>query len=281
MLNKVKWQALNTGYCTSLECFAIKGGGFHFIKFPSTCILLQHEDHGNILFDTGYAPHYFSATKQWPYCCYRALLKVYHCEKDSAVAQLKSQNIDPSTIDLIILSHLHADHYAGIQDFPHALFLLHEEAYQSIQVHSTSKKSNLSPWEALKKGFLPDMLPEKFSQRTKLLRQEDFSSSVRENFPFSSAHDIFNDRSCLLIELPGHAKGQMGLLVNERDFFVSDASWLVEGIKKNCCPPQWILKKMDDCEAYVDTLNKLHICIKKFSDMRFYPTHDESLWADL
>lgn len=270
MQEEVKWKAINTGYCTSFECFALKGGKFRTIHFPAICILIHHKIHGNILFDTGYSPHYFTATKRWPFIIYRKLLKVVHNEKKSAKTQLELLGIPPKEINTIILSHLHADHYAGIKDFPNASFILHKFAYQSVK--------NISSWGALKKAFLPDMLPENFNSRVQLLESKDFSSPILDHFPFQGSFDVFKDSSCLLVELPGHACGQIGMLINNKDFFVVDASWIAKGIEKNICPPSWILSLMDDPKAYRNTLMKLHQCFLKFPNISFFPTHDNSLY---
>ena len=68
------------------------------------------------------------------------------------------------------------------------------------------------------------------------------------------------------------------MLLNKKDFFVVDATWLVKGITQNTPPPNWIVNFMDNPKAYKETLEKLHQCALKFPKIAFFPTHDETLY---
>src|SRR5260370_164781 len=65
----------------------------------------------------------------------------------------------------IILSHFHADHISGLQDFPAARIIVTREAYDAV----ASRRG----FGALRRGFIPALLPADFQQRARFL--DDFS----------------------------------------------------------------------------------------------------------
>ena len=54
-------------------------------------------------------------------------------EKETAVQRLAAMNIAAEDIDIIVISHAHSDHYAGLIDFPSAQVIVHPPAEQTLQ----------------------------------------------------------------------------------------------------------------------------------------------------
>ncbi len=240
--------------------------------FPARVVLIRHPEFGWILFDTGYSPRFAEATAKFPTSLYRKMLPVCCRPEQTVVARLALQGIAPEDIRYIILSHFHADHIAATRDFPYARFICLESAWRAVR--------NLHGWNALRHGFLPQLLPVDFEQRL------DFPNRpVESPLPqFSSAFDLFGDGSLLGIELPGHSPGQLGLFLQSPGhkpvLFAADAAWSRRACLKQSLPP-WPIRLLLGLSATVclDTLNRLRaVLLSGDVEVRF--THEPILFPE-
>jgi glyoxylase-like metal-dependent hydrolase (beta-lactamase superfamily II) len=78
---------------------------------------------------------------------------------------------------------------------------------------------------ALRTRILPGLLPDDFEQRMALLP----GMAGPPIGPFPASLDLFGDGSVRLVDLPGHAEGQVGAFVRGADgvewFLAADACW--------------------------------------------------------
>ncbi len=95
------------------------------IEVPVPCYLVEHAGK-KMLFDAGQKP---LSKVQDPMAKY--YIKV--TEKETAVQRLAAMNIAPGDIDIIVISHAHSDHYAGLIDFPQAQVIVQHPAEQTLQ----------------------------------------------------------------------------------------------------------------------------------------------------
>lgn len=228
---------------------------------------LIHPTLGVILFDTGYSQNFRDITRQFPYNLYAFLTPVHLRENETALAQLKNLGVSQKDVRHIIISHFHADHISALKDFPYAQFIYLQDTYSNL--------SRLKGIKALVKGFLPELLPEDFEQRSKLLSYERFGKL--EGFePFVSAIDIFEDESILGVALPGHARGQLGIITNpytDPVFFVADACWQTASYQTNTMPSKVASFIQDDVSQYANTLEKIHLLSQRRPDLKIVPCH--------
>src|SRR5262245_41999280 len=70
-LAKLRCHVVDTGYCLASEHHLIRGGARQTIHCHSIVALLEHPQHGWLLWDTGYAPRMLDATRWPPYRFYR------------------------------------------------------------------------------------------------------------------------------------------------------------------------------------------------------------------
>ena len=152
---------LDTGHCLAHEHILIQGGARKEVACHSIVALLGHPQHGWLLWDAGYAPHMLTATPHFPYSLYRLATPLRLRPELAAAAQLPSLGLAPSDIRTILISHFHADHLAGLADFPTSRFLALREAYASV--------ANTRGLAALRRAFIPSLLPPDFRQRVTLL----------------------------------------------------------------------------------------------------------------
>lgn len=260
----ITYQLFESGYCRHCERMTLKTGKMKQRQYPSTCALIKHPIHGYILFDTGYNDQFFKFTKRFPFSLYRYLTPV--SINKSLKDQLLEQNIQPTEISYIVISHFHSDHIAGLGDFPNAQFICHQDALNDIR--------NKSRIRSLLQGFLPDLLPKDFYERTILLGQEtmDLDESLH---PFAYGFKLFDDNQIIAIPLPGHAKGHIGLYIKgESDvFFIADSCWHEETFKELIYPSNLTYLIHDNKEEYIQTIKKLHTLYKQNKEIEIIPTH--------
>jgi glyoxylase-like metal-dependent hydrolase (beta-lactamase superfamily II) len=255
---------LDTGYCIASEHHAIAGGARRRMACHSLVALLRHPEHGWLLWDTGYAPRMFDATARWPYALYRRATPL-HIRPELAVArQLERFGLAPGDICTVILSHFHADHIAGLRDFPGAELIALRAAYEDVAPRRG--------FDALRRAFLPALLPHDFACRATLLTA--FRGPTLPHL--GPAHDLCGDGSLLLVLLPGHARGQVGLLATTesgRVLFAADSCWLTRSIRERRPPARLTNFVADDARAIRHTLDRLHAFAAANPDVRLVPSH--------
>lgn len=265
-MSDIKCKILKAGYCFQNELHTIIKGKNKRTKFYAMAVLLEHPDFGYMLFDTGYSEEFYNATKNFPYSIYAKITPVNIDNKSCVKAQLEGMGISPDEIKYVIISHFHADHISGLKDFKKAKFLCLENAYKSLK--------NKTGFSALREGFLPDFLPENFDNRFEFISNKKVCKKYK---PFEEIYDIFNDGSILGVDLSGHAKGQLGIIVGDT-FFVSDACWYSKSYRENILPPLWVRLLIGDNKKYIESLEKIHLFYKNNPDFKIIPSHCNEFW---
>ncbi|MBY0123845.1 MBL fold metallo-hydrolase [Bacillus sp. S/N-304-OC-R1] len=262
------------GYCTHPEKIVNPNRGFKSIAFPAIVGLLEHSELGYILFDTGYASHFLKATRKFPYSVYAKLTPVYFSEEKSIKNQLLADGISPDQIGIILLSHFHGDHTAGLHDFPRAKVYTFEAAYKDIQEDSKFK--------ALTKGCLKDLLPADLEERFTFL--DRFSPiALDESFgEFQEGFSVFGDDSVIAVDLTGHAIGQFGIFIKlisgKRVFLCADAVWVSEAFEELIYPHSIANLLIADKAKYRSNIMKLHELAKARPQIDILPTHCSVTW---
>ncbi|MDX8430563.1 MAG: MBL fold metallo-hydrolase [Candidatus Algichlamydia australiensis] len=265
----VKVTLLNTGYCRAWGKIAVNCWSWQRRSFPAIVAMIEHPKEGIILFDTGYSESFFSATKKFPYRFYRWITPIYHKNQESVKHQLEARGFGADDVRAIFISHFHADHLCGLCDFDKAKFFCSGTSAREIK--------NLRGVFALRKGFLPDLLPNDFFTRTQYLENLQLKNVGIPNSPFEMGIDLFHDRSIVAIFLPGHAQGQMGLLIDQKTFLIADAVWNCEAVRKNIPPHNLAHLLHENKKAYLETFNKLHQLSRSHPEIRLVPTHCPSV----
>ncbi|MFJ4038919.1 MBL fold metallo-hydrolase [Microbacterium sp. NPDC090007] len=168
--------------------------------FPAGAFLYRSGSR-RVLFDTGYAPPPWRAGPTgW---AYRKMLPPRVGAGDTIAEQL-----DPSSITHVVLSHLHPDHIGGVRFFPHAEFILSEGVRRTLER------------PRLRDGLLRRLLPAWFRTAT-VLPLPEFEIGAHG----LRTADLFGDGTYLLVDLPGHARGHLGALVEHEVLLAGDAAW--------------------------------------------------------
>jgi len=125
-------------------------------------------------------------------------------------AQLQAGGLDPSAVDLVVLSHVHYDHHGDPEDFPRAQFVVGHGALGVL-------KNGLGGI-ASHQHFEPDTLPDDRASEL----PDPRGGKWNRLGPFSAALDLFEDGSVYVIDTPGHLPGHVNLLCR-----VGETRWLL------------------------------------------------------
>lgn len=262
---------LRSGSCLHPEFIVLRGGTWGSRAFPNLFALIRSEEHGIILYDTGYSPRFFNAARRFPYSIYPRVTPVSTSQEESAVAQLASLGIGANEVRWIIISHFHADHIAGLIDFPAARFIFIDRAFGAVK--------DRRGFGALLKGYLPDLLPKDFEGRSDPLRAAHASSLFpKEMFP-GRTYDIFGDGSLVGVELPGHSEGQLGVFVPSLEradsgtFLVADAVWTLDAVDEDRPPHALTRLIMPERSTYLRTIAELRAVQDSLPGVSLVPSH--------
>jgi nucleoside-diphosphate-sugar epimerase/glyoxylase-like metal-dependent hydrolase (beta-lactamase superfamily II) len=262
-------ELLTTGYTTQRYRLAERGGPPGSVRFHALCALIRHPSRGVFLFDTGYAPRIHEALKPFPFSLYGRMLPAVTSPRLALVEQLKERGIVARDVSAIILSHLHADHAAGIRDFPQADLIMSARTRQATQ--------SLRGLSAMRHAYVPALMPDDLLQRLHTI--EHFRDPGIGDF--DQTHDLFGDGSVRLISLPGHAHGQIGALVQtgpaQRTFLVADATWTLGSLSKCQLPHPITFLVADSVADMRDSLNRLHAFSQKYPETIIVPTHSPEI----
>lgn len=259
----------DTGYCVHPEHVVLRNCRMRRMEFPAMFALIEHPERGPILFDTGYGQAYLDAKKTLMGQLYNAVAPVTTEVDHFAAARCLRAGVEPKDVSLVIASHFHADHIAGLADFPAAEILFFRSAWESVR-HTRGVK-------ALAKGFLPSLLPSDFEARAVAIEESTWVALPPELAPFAHGIDLLGDGSLVAVALPGHAAGQLGLFVRtgrgDPLFLVADACWTSRSFREEIAPSSVTRILFDDSTAYRQTLGRVAAIARSRPDMLIVPSH--------
>lgn len=255
-------QIFDGGAVRHLERLVRRDGALRTRTLPARFAALRHPTEGWILFDTGYHPALRDAL-HGPARAYHRLVP-WRAPVSTARA-LERRGIPPDAVRTVIVSHLHADHMAGLVDFPHATIALTPTALEH--------PSHLSPMTRFRQGFFLELLPDDLYHRIRWLPEPPPADNLQ-----ASVHDLYGDGTVGVIALPGHAAGQIGLLLDlpraPRTLLVADAVFSLGGLRAGVLPSRLFRAMVfHDDRATRATHDRLRRWWRDAPDLRIVPAH--------
>lgn len=253
---EVRVSIIRTGSVKTLEKFVFTDGSLlKQLTLNHSAVLVDHPK-ARILFDTGLGEQIdrqFSADMPW----WGHLIFSYNKEK-SAFRQLQESR--ERLPDTIILSHSHWDHGSGLPDFAGIpVWLQKQEADFLGHAH---------PGAAFHSQFVD------LAGRQKLVSLQN--SPVGS---YGESLDIFGDGKVILVGMPGHTPGSVGMLVQtssgKKLFFVGDVVWSSRALA-NGSPKFWLPSRVVDHDraATQEGVLKLRQFMQAHPDVVIIPAHD-------
>ncbi|WLQ13485.1 MBL fold metallo-hydrolase [Hahella aquimaris] len=264
---EIRFSYLETGASSGAQEAMVVASGSWFTrrKLSHGAVLIHHPD-GDLLYDTGLGRQVdvqFEVNPWWA----RSL---FAYEKGVPVAdQLAANGYDAKSLKAIVLSHLHWDHASGVVDFPGVPIWVQQKEYGAAL-------------QGEPPAFLHSQL-EEASIQWRFLTLED-----AEFKGFERSLDVYGDGSVVLVEIPGHTRGQLGLYLTlnpqTRYFFIGDATWTLKGVQDDSPRPgfvRWMANLNDDDDLTERMVTQLHNLQQQEPDLTIVPAHDELIAASL
>jgi len=178
---------------------------------------------------------------------------------------LAAHGVEPADLDGVLLTHSHWDHVSGLEDLP------------GVPVWTTVEE----------KAYLAH------DEGALLYRQIDEAQPIDLHVlvlddgpygPFERSLDWFDDGSVVVVPMPGHTPGSIGVFVNlasgPRYLFIGDTAWAGEGVSWPAEKP-WIARRLvdKDAEGVRSQLDVLHRLARQQPELVVVPAHDERVHA--
>jgi len=255
-----------SGYCSAHASVVNPKEGKGKTTFYAVWALLNIPNIGYVLFDTGYSEAFENATNPFPDRLYRWATPVTIKKDETAKSILEKNKINADDIRYVIISHFHADHIAGICDFPNAQFICSNDALQEV--------NQLKGFAAVSKGILHGLIPADFFERISTI--EDFADKTIVNEYGMVEYELFGLKAFKLVLLPGHAKGMLGFIFDNGSksiFYATDASWSVDTYSRGILPKKIVKLFFDSWKDFKETLQKMRAFEKDNKQFAILFTH--------
>lgn len=267
-MRRVTIESFRVGHCRHPQAMTIRGGRWAPVDFPALAFLIRHPEEGAILFDTGYDPAFWRATKPLPERLYRWTTPPVLAEREALADQVAAAGVAPDEVRHLILSHFHADHIAGTHRFAAATIHAARAGWQAM--------TSGARFAAVRKGMLRALAPPDFLSRARWFEDAPGVPLSRDLAPFTEGRDLIGDGSLLAVPLPGHCPGHWGLVAAEEGgwrFLVADAAWSSAAIRTDTPPPWLTARLLGDPAAGRATLHALHLLHRRNPDVAITPSH--------
>ncbi len=257
-VDRVTFSVLRGAQMQSQEGFSVRGGALTTPFISALAAFLVEHPKGRVLIDAGVArtvPDHLETTP-WLMRAVASLTVI-----QPTVDELADRGIAPRDLWGIILTHSHWDHVSGLADL--------REVPVWITAGELTHARSLDEGGVLYRQLEADA---PFDLR-------DLTFDDPAYGPFPESHDVFGDASVVVVPMPGHTPGSVGVFVTtsagQRYLVIGDTSWMREGVEWPAEKP-WLSRRMvdHDPEAVRQQLVLLHQLQRANPDLTIIPAHD-------
>lgn len=252
MTHLISHRTLVTGTSKNPERMVHSNGPLRsMLAFPLSVQLIETST-GYWLFDTGMSDHMRRLQQGFWSRAYKYVVPYDTPPGASAKEQLAQLGIFPNDVSHIVLSHFHVDHIGALRDFPDATIVALSSGLHELQ--------SIRGLNGARRGLFDVLLPDDVANRFDAIEDRPSTRLTWSGWSETNAWSLSSDDSIVAVELPGHATGQVGLLLDgpEGTFHVADAAWTSKAIQDNVAPSQITRLLHRDWDDYLRTLDRLH-----------------------
>jgi glyoxylase-like metal-dependent hydrolase (beta-lactamase superfamily II) len=258
-----------TGFGRVAKGLFVQGAGMKSVQFPILSVLIER-DNGLVLFDTGIGTRIEEEMRPPIYWgnlfSHRCVMRTrFDPQHDALVHQLPKLGFKVSDVKNVIVSHLHWDHAGGMRDFPQAHFFVGRREWDFA--------SGLSGVPLFKNAFIK----EQFCGTG--LDVELIETDPRKPFKnFRASYDVFGDGSMVLVDLPGHSPGLMGLYVTmpsgRRFLFSADTFYFPEGLEQRMPKSKFMQSLVSEGPEAGASIDRIYELMKSDPQLEIVGSHD-------
>jgi glyoxylase-like metal-dependent hydrolase (beta-lactamase superfamily II) len=258
-LPRVGFSIIKTGKVAVTERLLLPDGSFDKkIDTNFSAFLIKHtQDY--LLFDTGLGSKIDAQYEQdMPYW-QRPFFK-FDRPVTPARQQLDAAGFAP--VQKIIISHSHWDHAGGVGDFPEAQVFASQDEMPVIAQPTAGAGGT---WPSQVADSAIDWIP-------LVLQPVAYKG-------YAQSLDLFNDGSVVLVAMPGHTAGSIGMFVTVDSgtcyFFIGDVAWKA-GAARLGAPKFWAASIIvdHDREQTLHSVEQVRDVALKYPDLVLVPAHD-------
>jgi glyoxylase-like metal-dependent hydrolase (beta-lactamase superfamily II) len=256
-----------TGFAKVPKGLFVKGAPWRSVRFPILSVVVER-DGELIVLDTGlgsrFAEELLPLRYRANWVFNRFVMRTeFDPLRDPLVRQLPACGLDVAAVKYVILSHLHWDHASGMRDFPNARFVVGRREWEAATApgahrHAYVREQYASP------GGLDVRLVE-------TVRGQAFLG-------FPDSLDLFGDGRFVLVDLPGHTPGSMGIFVTlpagRRFLYGGDAFYFPENLEELAPKSPLMQRLVHESPVTLQTLTRLHALARAEPALELVGCHD-------
>jgi glyoxylase-like metal-dependent hydrolase (beta-lactamase superfamily II) len=254
----VSFSVIRGAEMKSQEGFSVRGGSLTKSLITGLAAFMVDHPQGRLLIDSGVARRVREHLETTPLLM-RTLASL--TVKQPTIDALAARGLQPSDIRGIVLTHSHWDHVSGLADLRGVPAWITPEEL----AHARSDDDGGKLYRQLEaEGLFP---------------LHDLTFPDGAYGPFAVSRDFFGDGSIVIVPMPGHTPGSVGVFVSlpsgKRFLIIGDTSWTKEGVDWPAEKP-WLARRMVDHDAAAvrEQLVMLHQLQRSNPDLVIVPCHD-------
>jgi glyoxylase-like metal-dependent hydrolase (beta-lactamase superfamily II) len=240
------------------------------LGFTASAVLVHHPSGGSVLIDAGNSANfdaelepYHGRRKRWLATFPGAL-----APKRPLDALLSDVGVVPGELRAVIPTHAHLDHIGGVLDLP------------ELPVWVTDEEAALI--ERGRHAVTDEVVP---AHAEALADQLEPLTFIDEPYEIFDRHaDVFGDGSVVVVPMPGHTPGSVGVFVTRPDgrrvLHVGDAVNDRKQITK--LRGRTLAMKRTDSDRAAANVNvaRLHALAQQDPALQMLPAHERAAWVD-
>jgi N-acyl homoserine lactone hydrolase len=235
-----------------------------WIDVPVPAFLVEHPGVGPILIDTGFHPSVAANPQANLGRLSRFTFKgIQMTPEQAASAQLRKRGIEPATVKVVLMTHLHIDHASAISEFPDSTFVVSKAEWAAASDQGQFH------------GYVKRQFDHGFDYR--LL---DFEGGDAESFSgFARSFDIFGDGSVRAVYTPGHTLGHMSIVLRTgrgEVLVAGDAIYMRRTLDEEHLP-----YRLEDEHLFRRSLREIRRYATETPEALIVPGHDWKAWHEL
>jgi N-acyl homoserine lactone hydrolase len=235
-----------------------------WLQVPVPAFLVEHPGVGPILVDTGLHPSVaVKPNENFGRLTLFAFKDLRTDPEQAAPAQVRARGIEPASVGLVVMTHLHMDHASAISECPEATFVVSKAEWEAATSGGQFQ------------GYVRRQFDYAFDYR--LL---DFEGPATESFAgFGRSFDLFGDGSVRCVYTPGHTLGHLSVVVRLRArevLLTGDAIYLRQNLDEMRLP-----HRTADDHLYERSLREMRRYVTETPGALIVPSHDWEVWQAL